>query len=225
MTKNTEILIVLAIAIALNYIPVVGMFVKCFNTLVHESSHALMSLLFSGEVVSVDLFYSGEGVATTKSSSWLSKFLISMAGYIGSSVVSAICVYLIAHQHYQYILYFFLSLATINLIFWVRNLYGITWLVIVIAGLSALFYFQLFSYQKWAALMITAIVFVDAWVSSAILLVLSVKNSKKAGDASNLQKIALLPAFFWALLFLSQATFLALWSIHQFLPLTFLFSK
>lgn len=224
LSKNTEILSVLAIAISLNYLPKVGRIFKGFNTMVHESGHALMSLLFSGEVVSVDILHTGEGVAITKSKSWFSKFFVSIAGYPFSSIISFVFAYFIYTSHYDYVLYVTICFSVINLIFWVRNPYGLVWLIVTNTILFSLFYFHLNTSQYYAALFITAFIFTDAWISSWHILYLSLKEPKKSGDAKNLQSFALLPAFFWALFFWAQATFLALLSVQLFyaMPLGFL---
>jgi len=222
LSKNTEILSVLAIAIALNYLPKVGRIFKGFNTMVHESGHALMSLLFSGEVVSVDILHTGEGVATTKSKSWFAKFFVSIAGYPFSSIIAFVLAYLIYTSHYNYVLYITICFSVINLIFWVRNPYGIVWLIITNAFLFSIFYFHLNVAQYYTALFISAFIFTDAWISSWHILYLSIKEPKKAGDAKNLQSFALLPAFFWGLFFWLQASYLALLSVNLFYPLPFL---
>lgn len=222
MTKTTEILIVLGIAILLQYLPKIGKVFKGFNTMVHETGHAFMTLLFSGEVVSIDLFYSGEGVATTKSKSWWSRFFISIAGYPFASIIAFLCSYLIFTSHYDYVLFVMASIAMVNLIFWVRNPYGIAWLIVVLTFISLCFYFDWQLVKHWTALMITAFVFIDAFVSAWYILVLAVKTPKKAGDATNLQKSLWIPAFFWALFFWAQATMFALLSIHLFHPLPYL---
>lgn len=222
LDKNTQILIAIGIAVLLEYLPKIGRIFKGFNTLIHESGHAFCSLLFSGEVVSVDIFYSGEGVATTKSKSWFSKFIISLAGYPFASAMAFLFSYLVFKSQYNYILYIFGSLALVNLFFWVRNPYGLAWVISVLTFISLCFYFDWTVLKNISALLITAFCFVDAYLSSWYILYLSFKQSKKAGDATNLQKIAWLPAFFWGLFFWVQASLLALLSIHLFHPLPFL---
>ncbi len=221
---HTTIIVALITALALNYIPVVGKFLKCFNTLIHESAHATCSLFFAGEVLSIDLFHTGAGLATTKAGNWLTKFFVSLAGYVGSSVFAVVCAYLVLHQHANYILFVFFSLALINLIFWVRNLYGVIWLSIVALLIGFLFYKGTIEYQNYVAILIAAVVFVDAWVSALVILIISMKDAKQAGDAKNLQQLTYLPTFIWGLFFFAQATLAALWSIHLFVPSLGLFS-
>jgi Peptidase M50B-like len=223
LSKNTEILLVLSIALGLNYLPKIGRVFKGFNTLVHESGHAFMTLLFSGEVVSVELFHTGEGLAVSKSKSWFTKFFVSMAGYPFSSIVSFVFAYFIFRNKYDYVLYSVISLSIINLIFWVRNPYGLVWLIVLLASLFSFFYFDLEQVKYYAALTITAFIFTDAWISAWHVLYLSIREPKKAGDAKNLQSFALLPAFFWGLFFWIQASYFMLLSIHLFVPLPFQF--
>lgn len=225
LTKNTEILLFLSIAVGLNYLPKIGRVFKGFNTLIHETGHAFTTLLFSGEVVSVDIFYSGEGQAVSKSKSWFTKFFISIAGYPFSSILSFIFCYLIFLDKYDYVLWIVLSIGFINLLFWVRNMYGVVWLLVLMLTLFSFFYFNLEQAKHYAALSITAFVFIDAWVSAWHILYLSMKEPKKAGDAKNLQSFALLPAFFWGLFFWLQASYFSLLSIHLFYPLPFPFLK
>lgn len=222
LSQNTEILIVLAIAILLQYLPKIGRVFKGFNTLIHETGHAIMTLIFSGEVVSIDIFYSGEGVATTKTKSWWSRFFISIAGYPFASIIAYLFTYLIFTARYEYVLYVMVSISMINLVFWVRNPYGIAWLLVLLSFVFLCFYFEWQEVKHWLALSITAFVFIDAFVSAWYILVLAIKSPKKAGDATNLQKSLWIPAFFWALFFWTQATLLALLSIHLFHPLPYL---
>ncbi len=219
LTKNTEILLVLSIAIALNYLPKIGRIFKGFNTLIHETGHAFMTLLFSGEVVSVELFYTGEGVAVTKSKSWFTKFFVSIAGYPFSSIVSFVFAYLVFIDKYDIILYAIISIAILNILFWVRNPYGLVWLIVLMATLFSFFYFDVAQAKYFAALSITAFIFIDAWVSAWHILYLSIKEPKKAGDAKNLQSFALFPAFFWGLFFWLQASYFMLLSVHLYYPL------
>lgn len=178
-----------------------------------------MTLIFSGEVVSIDIFYSGEGVATTKTKSWWSRFFISIAGYPFASIIAYLFTYLIFTARYEYVLYVMVSISMINLVFWVRNPYGIAWLLVLLSFVFLCFYFEWQEVKHWLALSITAFVFIDAFVSAWYILVLAIKSPKKAGDATNLQKSLWIPAFFWALFFWTQATLLALLSIHLFHPL------
>lgn len=219
LSKNSEILLVLAIAGSLNYLPKIGRIFKGFNTMIHETGHAIMSLLFSGEVVSIDILHSGEGIATTKSKSWIAKFLVSIAGYPFSSIISFLFAYLIYRNHAEYILYTIISIAVINIIFWVRNLYGLIWLISLLLLMFLIYYFRLEQVKYYAALSIASFVFIDALFSSWYLLFISLKEPKKAGDAKNLQTFALLPAFIWALFFFLQACYFSLLALNLYYPL------
>ncbi len=224
MGKEYELILAVVLAIALNYIPYVGKFFKVFNTLVHENAHAFMSLIASGEVVSIHLFSNAEGSATTKPKNSISKFLIALSGYVFASVFSFVLAYWVYIEAYGIILYAFLTLAVLNLLLWVRNTYGVIWLIVICLGIGSIFYFDLQEAKKYTALLISAIVVIDAFVSACIILYLSIKNPRQSGDAKSLQQFTYLPAFFWGLIFFLQATFFLLLSVHLFLPLPFLSS-
>lgn len=219
ISKNSEILLVLTIAASLNYLPKIGRIFKGFNTMIHETGHAIMSLLFSGEVVSIDILHTGEGVATTKSKSWVAKFLVSISGYPFSSMVAFLFAFFIYRDHSEYVLYSIISIAVINIIFWVRNPYGLAWLVSLLLLMFILYYFKLELIKYYAALSIAAFVFIDALFSAWYILYISLKEPKKAGDAKNLQSFALLPAFFWGLFFFAQACYFSLLALNFYYPL------
>ena len=114
-----------AAALLLTRIPYIGKFFRLIDTLVHESAHALMALVFSGSVDRIDLFANTEGQAITRSKGNFAWIMISLAGYIGSSVVSFGLFFLLSRGLFNAALYFFIVLCLVNLILWVRNGYGI----------------------------------------------------------------------------------------------------
>jgi hypothetical protein len=217
LDKNTQLLIVLAGVFVLCRIPFVGKVLKVFNTLIHESGHALMSLLTSGEVISVDLFYNTEGTATTTSKHWFGKFFTSIAGYVASSACAFLFFYFIKYDQYNWIIYSLLVLAIINLIFWVRNLYGILWLLVMTAIIILLLYWKNGDAVKYVTMIISGVVLSESLTSAAIIFYISLSKPKQAGDATNLQKLTYLPAVVWGLFFFVQALFFTLLTLRLYL--------
>ena len=62
-------------AVILSFIPFTGKLVNPINTMIHESGHAIVSLIFSGEVECIELNMDSSGAAKTKSKYWIGKVL------------------------------------------------------------------------------------------------------------------------------------------------------
>ena len=215
--KEVLFYVLVAFSLIISRVPVVGKFIKCVNTLIHESGHAFAALLTSGSVLKVELFSDTSGSATTTSSSWLAKVVVSLAGYPFSSAVSFGLFYLVKHNQFSLILYFLIALALINLLFWVRNLYGIIWILVFGSLCGGVIYLNNQNLTLAWIVMVCTIVFSDAFISSLELLYLSVSQPKKSSDAVNLAKISWFPAFVWALVFVAQAGLFGYYSVMLFL--------
>lgn len=195
------------LALIVVHLPFIGIFFKIANTLVHESSHAFMTLALQGKVGQIRLFANTEGVTYSLSASNFASILTSLAGYVGSSLFALLLAMLCARGKHQIVLWLFAILSAVNLLLWVRNSFGIVWLAAFIGLLS----FALWRKGKWvSALSIGLFVFVlaESVSSSFAILWLSVYTPAGAGDAANLARETFLPAAFWGVLFMLQACLL-----------------
>ena len=123
---------------------------------------------------------------------------------------------LIKSENYLWVFIIFAVFTLLNLILWVRNWYGIFWLL-TFGGLIALFYYlKNDTYIFCFTLFISAILLFDSFIKCFQLLYLSFKTPKNAGDAANLKKLTHIPAFFWALLFLTNSIFFVYKTIQLF---------
>lgn len=193
-----------ALALFVIQIPVVGPFFRIANTLIHESSHAMMSLLLQGKVLQIQLFANTEGVTYTAFSSRVASILTSAAGYVGSSVVAFGLAVLGAKGRHAMSLWLFVIIATVNLLLWVSNLFGIIWLLSFIG----LLVFALWRRGSWTVVLSVGLflfVLAESVSSSFAILWLSLYDPAEAGDAANLAQDTLLPAGFWGVLFMLQA--------------------
>jgi hypothetical protein len=116
-------------ASVLSIIPIAGKFLNVLNTMVHESGHAIMALMSGGGVMNIKLSADASGAAQTKSKYWIGKVLTSLAGYPTSSITAWFFFWLIQQHKTNYVFYVIVSLVLINLILWVRNTFGMIWLV------------------------------------------------------------------------------------------------
>lgn len=221
--RNRDVVfyIILIVSIILTRTPFVGKYFRIVNTMIHESGHALVALITSAQVLQINLFTDTSGSAVTKSSNWFSKFFTSLAGYPSSAMAALLFFYLIKQHHYNYIIYGLGALAVINLIFFVRNAYGIFWLVtfIIISGVLIYFNddFSLFS----VSVFFSFIVLTDALISVIHLFIICFKTPDKSGDAKNLATLTFIPALIWTLLFLAFNIWIIYYTIINYFPLHF----
>jgi hypothetical protein len=204
------------VVLIINRIPFVGKFLRVTNTLVHESGHALAALLMSGEIYSVELFGDTSGTAVTKTHSKFGQFVVSIAGYPFGSAIAYLLFYIISKGEYRFVLYILACFSLLNLMFLVRNTYGIFWLVtFTIIIFTMKFYagdFLLYTFTAW----LSGIILFEALYSSIELVIMAKKKSKSAGDAYNLAKVTHIPALIWALFFVAQSGYFIYLSVRLF---------
>jgi len=210
--------ILLAIAIVLSRIPVLGKYFRSINTLVHEAGHAFVTLLVSGEIIAVNLFADTSGSTVTKAKSKIAQSLISLAGYPFSTLSGCLFLFLLYKGYYLYILFILTSIALIIMILSLKNMYGLFWAGTFVVLNLLLIYFNNQTVIYIFAAFYALVIFTDAIISSFILLVLAIKQPKKAGDATNLQKTTKIPAAVWAILLLAFTLFISWLSIIHFFP-------
>jgi hypothetical protein len=210
--------ILLVAALLLTRIPVLGKYFRSVNTLVHEAGHAFVTLLLSGEVIAVNLFADTSGTTVTKAKGKLPQALIALAGYPISALTGWLCLFLLYKGYYLYILFILTSIALIIMILSLRNMYGLFWAgTFIILNLLIIYFNNKHLIYGFAAFY-SVIIFTDALLSSFVLLVLAIKQPKKAGDATNLQKITKIPSVIWAILILAFSLFISWLSVVHFFP-------
>ena len=207
----------LVAAFVLPKIPYVGKFFNVINTGIHELGHALMALILQGQVLKIELFGDTSGAAVTKSANRFSAMLVSLSGYLFASAVAYLAFYLI---HIGYVQHFIIGLSLVfllMLILWVRNWFGVVWVVLFVALNSFLIYYGNELYINIAALFYGVMILIESVWSTLVVLFLSIVNPDAAGDAANLKKQTHVPAFIWALLFVAFAGFVAYKVVVEYL--------
>jgi hypothetical protein len=189
----------------------IGKFFSNVNTMVHEDGHALMALIVGKGVNRIELYRNTEGVANTLSSpgikGWLPRILISLAGYPTSSPFMWVYYYFLTQEKYEILFYSLGVLIVINLIFLVRNFYGIVWLVLLLCVLGGIYYLDDPLLMSYSMMFIGAILFVESIYSALEILILSFKTPNDAGDATSLKRSTMVSSRVWGGIFLAQALF------------------
>jgi hypothetical protein len=216
LPENSLQYILLILAALLCRMPYVGKVLRVFNTMLHESGHALMALITNGKTERIDLFADTSGQALTKSSNSFLSFLVVMAGYPFASVATWGMYILLAQKQYYFLLILSALLMLINLIFWVRNSYGIVWLFCFLLVIGFLFYLENQLAIELCALVFCAVALAESVYSGWTVFYLSIKTPKSSGDAKLLSEMAILPAFFWGLLFFIQSLWFGFLSLKSF---------
>lgn len=204
---NVEMIGFIVVAFIVARIPVIGKYFKSLNTMFHEDGHIVMSLLTFGKAYKIELFANTEGVATTGSRFWLGKVLTSMAGYPFASFMAFVFYYFFVQAQFDVLFYGLAVVVVINLLLWVRNWYGIIWLISFIGLLGGLYYLGNNTYIQYALFFVGAIMLVESIASAFTILRLSFKTPNDAGDTTNLRKYTWLSARFWGILFFSQSLY------------------
>lgn len=199
--------LILVFTLIITRIPVIGKYFRVVDTMIHETAHALMAVFTSGKVISINLFSDTSGSTLTKSPNKFSQILVALAGYPVSSLVALLMMYLITSGNNLLIIFILVSVAISGMVLFIRNGYGLVW-----AGSFCVLNFMVIYFDnqiviKSLSIFYTLIILTDSIIAPLYLLVLSVTQSAKAGDATNLQKTTYIPAVFWALLFSGIAVY------------------
>ncbi len=204
------------LALIVIQIPVIGPFFRIANTLIHESCHALMALILQGEVLQIKLFANTEGVTYLMASSRTAVILASLAGYVGSAVMAYLLALMCVKKRHSLILWQFVVVAAVNAALWVRNPFGIVWLVLFIGVLL----FALWWEKGWPTFLAVGLfvfVLAESVSSSYAILWLSLHQPAAAGDAANLARATGLHAGVWGILFMLQASVFGYFSLRAVL--------
>ena len=199
--------LIFVITLIITRIPILGKYFRVVDTIIHESGHALMAILTSGKVLSINLFADTSGSTVTKSTNKFGQALVSFAGYPISSLTALLMMYLINSSNHLLVIFILVTIAITGMILFIRNGYGLLW-----AGTFSVLNFLVIYFDNQLvieslSIFYALIILTDSVIAPLHLLVLSLTQSSKAGDADNLKKATHIPAVIWALLFSAIAIY------------------
>jgi hypothetical protein len=109
-------------------------------TAVHESGHAVGALLVGRKVTAIHLRPDSSGVTIHYGpGGWFRRFMTAVAGYPAPGVLGLLGAALITYRQPRIWLIVLLALGLINVVLWIRNLFGFVVMAGWIAGLAWLF--------------------------------------------------------------------------------------
>lgn len=221
MPSKIFLYIVIALIIIISRFETIGVVFRSLNTLIHELGHAIIAIILGGKVGKIKLNDNASGSCSTSSKGSFKSFLIASAGYLFCAIFSYFIFYSIGKTWNQYIFWAFLIISCISLIFWIRNTYGIIW-TIAFASINfglILIPNAIINYSNYILLILGLLIGLENIFGCLILLKISIFDSKKAGDATNMAKLTKIPAFVWASGFLAFSIWMSYISFKEFYPL------
>lgn len=199
-------------------IPALNSFFRTINTFLHENGHALMAILLQGEALEIKLNSNTSGSALTKTNSGFKAFLVSFAGYPLAALGALGMLSLAVSRNFQIGFFMLFSLSVINLVFFIRNTYGIFWLL----AMNLLMFLISWHLQETIAylffLFISQVAFIEGISSTLVIIIQGMKNHSRAGDLTNLEKQTKIPVFFWALIMAVTVGAITWFTLKHYFP-------
>jgi hypothetical protein len=197
---------ILVATFIINRLPIIGVFFRTVNTLLHESGHALGAILTSGEVLRINILKNTAGMTETKSKGKFSAFIVSFAGYPFAALASSIMLVMSINGNHHLVMYVLFTMVVINLLFFVRYLLTISvWLDNDL--LSKLF-----------LMFISLIAFTETFTSTLVISYLGLTKPRRSGDLFNMQRMSGVPTGFWALIIGAVVIWILYYTITHYFP-------
>ncbi len=196
-------------------IPFIGIWFRTFDTLLHETGHALVAFILNGKVDKIELNSNLGGKTVYKSKSNIVSFVVLLCGYPFSTWIGTLFIFFIHEQLFIWVFYLLLFVMALNLFLFVRNSYGIIWLVINITALCLCYYYL---NDFWLALFtvsISGIMIIESIYATINLFIGSFSKKLNGGDHEQLKQLTKIPSVLWSLLFVTSSLF-SLYLIFNF---------
>jgi hypothetical protein len=186
------------------------------DTMVHEFGHALTTLVLSGQVQYIELYEDHSGVTLSTVREGWQLIPIALSGYMVASLFALVLFYLYRRAQLRLGLFLMMLVAAISLMAFVRNEFGAQWLIGFI-GLNALAFIIPVRWLRLSYyLLLSFLTLVESVYGTVTILLLSLLEPEKAGDAATLAQLTGIPAVFWGGLFLIFSLWVAMKAVGYF---------
>lgn len=194
MTRRLELLLFLALATVLTLLPAVSVPLRWFETLFHETSHALAAIATGGSVDNLSLAFDGSGLAWTRGGF---AFVIAWAGYAGALFWGALLYAMgsaMSRTTVRWTTAALLMAGVLQALFWLKfDVASYAIMAVLLAILGLMLHPRAAKLAKPALRLIGAFVLVSAIVSPSYLL-----QTHQPNDAQALADMTGIPASVWA---------------------------
>jgi hypothetical protein len=209
------IALLLVSAVLTRFIPFSSFF-RNVDTLVHEFGHAVVTLLLSGKVMYIELYVNHSGVTYSSVAKPWTTIPISLAGYMTASLFAWLLFRLYAAGRQRTGLQILTLISVVALAMFVRNPFGITWLLGFIALNVVILAFAPRWLQNGYYLLIAFLSLEESVSGPLSLTIMGYLTPRQAGDATNLAQHTPLPAVAWAAFFALFALWCATRALQNF---------
>jgi hypothetical protein len=183
---------------------------KLFTTWVHETSHALMTVLVGGRVTAVTIDPDTSGLTHgLVPASRAARGLVASAGYLGAALVG--CLLMAAtrvERRARAILYGVGAFMLLTVVVWMRNVFGV---VVVLAWGLALVTMARRRMANALRFLLSLLAVQVALNSVYDIRVLFLVNGPS--DAATMARLFLLPASFWAATWMLMSVAMLGWTL------------
>jgi peptidase M50B-like protein len=183
---------------------------KLFTTWVHETSHALMTVLVGGRVTAVTIDPATSGLTHgLVPASRVARGLVASAGYLGAALVG--CLLMAAtrvERRARTILYGVGAFMLLTVVVWMRNLFGV---IVVLAWGLALVTMARRRMANALRFLLSLLAVQVALNSVYDIRVLFLVNGPS--DAATMARLFLLPAWFWAATWMLMSVAMLGWTL------------
>jgi hypothetical protein len=185
----------------------VGVWFRTFDTLMHETGHALVAFILTGQVDKIELNSNLSGKTVYKSKSKIVSFIVLLFGYPFSTWVGTLFIYFIYKQLFIWVFYLLIFTMALNLSLFVRNVYGIIWLIINSAALCLCYYYLTDFWLAIFTVSISGFMIIEYIYATIHLLTSSFSTKSNGGDHHQLKQLTKIPSLIWALLFFTSSIY------------------
>ncbi|MEI7027831.1 M50 family metallopeptidase [Paenibacillus sp. y28] len=209
------ILFLFASSVLTRWLPFSSFF-RNVDTLIHEFGHAVVTLLFSGEVQYIELFADHSGVTMSMIRRGWAQLGVGLAGYTTAALFTVLWFYLYAKGRQRQGLMLLLVISVVSLALFVRNGFGMLWLGGFI-GLTLLVLIIPWRPVTNVFYLFIAFLSLEESVFGPVTLVMaSLQRPGSAGDASMLAEATGVPPLIWSGVFAVFSLWCATKSLSYF---------
>ena len=185
---------------------------KLFTTWVHETSHALMTLLVGGRVTAVTIQPDTSGLTHgLVPAGRMASGLVASAGYLGASIVG--CVLMAAtrvERRARTILYGVGAFMLLTAVVWMRNVFGV--IVVLLWGLALVTMARrrMANALRFLLSLLAVQVALNSVYDIRVLFMVDGPS-----DAATMAGLFLLPAWFWAAVWMMISVAMLGWTLWR----------
>ena len=192
LTPQLRLILFIVAAFIVDYLPIINLPFLWSETFFHEISHGLAALLTGGSIHTISLHFNGSGLCVTSGGV---RFIVTFFGYAGSALWGLL-IYRVASalspSSSKIMIVTMLSMLTLTLVLWARDLPTITILVVLLLMYGLPLYKSLWISVKSFIQLVGIFVLLDAIRSPLYLL-----DGRDLGDGATLAELTWIPEVAW----------------------------